>query len=86
MKPMPFWIATASLLFFLSGEGLAQAPEIDDLSDDSRTRSGRLRIFGSDFGERRGPRDTSHKVLIDGLSPAGKCASSMNVQNGDPSL
>ena len=67
MKPLPFWIASMSLFAFLGGESSAQAPSIDNLSDDSRTRSGRLRIFGNDFGERRGPRDTSHKVLIDGV-------------------
>ena len=38
------------MVIALAGPVLAQAPNIDYLGDTSRTRSGRLKIFGSGFG------------------------------------
>lgn len=50
------------LLIHVTG-AWAQQPQINSLSDTSLARSGRLLIFGSDFGAQQG----SGQVLIDGI-------------------
>lgn len=52
----------ADVVFELFGQ-LTAAPQLDSLSHTSLDRSGRLRIFGTNFGEDQG----SGQVLIDGV-------------------
>ena len=49
-KTSKLFVLLIGIVFMLSSTVEAQLPQIDSLSADLLTRSGRLRIFGTNFG------------------------------------